>query len=306
MILIISNEKEYSTSDIISWLLYFSKKIFRINRNENVVVENILVNNQDVSCKVKIKENSIDIFDVGSYFYRHGELKLDFKITKENEWTAKFLSQEWETLSDFLVMLLEKKKFLGNYFAGNPNKLIQLEMAKECGLNIPTTCITSLKSVLSNYKAKEQWITKAIQENFFTSTQIVSDDKVNAISDTFFPSLIQTNIDKKYELRIFFINNDYYAMAIFSQADEQTKVDFRNYNLSKPNRNVPFKLPFEILNKLKSLMKTMNLNTGSIDMIVDKNNDYYFLEVNPVGQFGMVSYPCNYHLEKKIAQYLAS
>ena len=29
-----------------------------------------------------------------------------------------------------------------------------------------------------------------------------------------------------------------------------------------------------------------------------------FLEVNPVGQFGMVSLPCNYQLEKRIAQYL--
>jgi hypothetical protein len=29
-----------------------------------------------------------------------------------------------------------------------------------------------------------------------------------------------------------------------------------------------------------------------------------FLEVNPVGQFGMVSAPCNYHLEKKVAELL--
>jgi hypothetical protein len=35
-----------------------------------------------------------------------------------------------------------------------------------------------------------------------------------------------------------------------------------------------------------------------------KKGEYVFLEVNPIGQFGMVSAPCNYNLEKKIAQYL--
>jgi hypothetical protein len=29
-----------------------------------------------------------------------------------------------------------------------------------------------------------------------------------------------------------------------------------------------------------------------------------FLEVNPVGQFGMVSRPCNYQLERKVAELL--
>jgi D-alanine-D-alanine ligase-like ATP-grasp enzyme len=51
-------------------------------------------------------------------------------------------------------------------------------------------------------------------------------------------------------------------------------------------------------------MNKLDLNCGSIDMIVTPKNEYVFLEVNPVGQFGMVSYPCNYNLEKKIAEYL--
>jgi hypothetical protein len=34
------------------------------------------------------------------------------------------------------------------------------------------------------------------------------------------------------------------------------------------------------------------------------NKELVFLEINPVGQFGMVSHPCNYYLEKRIAQNL--
>jgi glutathione synthase/RimK-type ligase-like ATP-grasp enzyme len=52
-------------------------------------------------------------------------------------------------------------------------------------------------------------------------------------------------------------------------------------------------------------MSILKLNTGSVDLIFsEEDNKYYFLEVNPMGQFGMVSKPCNYYLEKEMAQYL--
>ena len=58
--------------------------------------------------------------------------------------------------------------------------------------------------------------------------------------------------------------------------------------------------------KLTLLMKKMNLNCGSIDMIKSKEGEYVFLEINSVGQFGMVSRPCNYYLEEKVADFLNS
>jgi pyruvate carboxylase len=101
------------------------------------------------------------------------------------------------------------------------------------------------------------------------------------------------------------LKKKFYTMAIFSQLDRQTSTDFRKYNKQKPNRNVPYLLPKNIKNKIIKLMENCNLNTGSIDMIVDKDDNYIFLEINPVGQFGMVSIPCNYFLEREIALELA-
>ena len=120
----------------------------------------------------------------------------------------------------------------------------------------------------------------------------------------FFPSLFQVEVKKDYELRIFYLRGDFYAMAIFSQEYEMARTDFRKYSGEKPLKCVPYSLPDEIKKKLKKLMDMLSLNTGSIDMIVDTAQKYYFLEVNPSGQFGMTSEPCNYYLEKKIAQYL--
>ena len=39
-------------------------------------------------------------------------------------------------------------------------------------------------------------------------------------------------------------------------------------------------------------------------MIRASNGNYYFLEVNPVGQFGMTSIPCNYDLHEVVAKHL--
>ncbi|STD14031.1 ATP-GRASP peptide maturase, grasp-with-spasm system [Chryseobacterium carnipullorum] len=73
-----------------------------------------------------------------------------------------------------------------------------------------------------------------------------------------------------------------------------------------PIETVPFKLPESIEKMIDTLMKRISLESGSIDLLYSTDNIFYFLEVNPVGQFDMVSFPCNYHLEKEIALHLSN
>ena len=102
------------------------------------------------------------------------------------------------------------------------------------------------------------------------------------------------------------MENNFYPMAIFSQNDETTKIDYRNYNYDKPNRNVPFVLPKLILKKIKKFISKLEINTGSIDLIINKKGDYFFLEINPMGQYDWVSQNCNYYIDKDIAEILIS
>lgn len=123
---------------------------------------------------------------------------------------------------------------------------------------------------------------------------------------TFFPTLFQSYIEKDYELRIFFVFQKCFPMAIFSQSNEQTKIDFRNYDRNLPNRTVPYVLPNVIKSQILRLITKLGLTSGSIDMIVTPKKEYVFLEVNPIGQFAQVSKPCNYYLEREIARLLIS
>ncbi len=182
------------------------------------------------------------------------------------------------------------------------------------GLQIPISMLSnSRKKVLDFYKNHGEIITKPLYETVyfrdrfsavFLKTGKISEDSLKSLPSTFFPSLFQVYVEKDVELRVFYLEEKFYTMAIFSQLDKQTKIDFRNYNDENPNRNVPYLLPKEIKKKLKKLMKKLNLNTGSIDLIKTPNKKYVFLEVNPTGQFGFVSKPCNYYLEDEIAKKL--
>jgi glutathione synthase/RimK-type ligase-like ATP-grasp enzyme len=126
------------------------------------------------------------------------------------------------------------------------------------------------------------------------------------VEEFFFPTLFQEMIDKDVEIRTFVIEKKIYSMAIFSQLDRQTQVDFRRYNHNKMNRMVPFKLPTNLEVKIINFMQSINLNTGSIDFIKGKDGNYYFLEINPTGQYGFLSAMCNYNLDEVIARQLIS
>jgi ATP-GRASP peptide maturase of grasp-with-spasm system len=196
-----------------------------------------------------------------------------------------------------------------NTFEGSDlNKLIVCDIAKKCNIKVPDDYLLSEKKFLYTLDPNVHYSTKSITgsnvqnyEKFIMVDYTVKLNQYSIIPTSFFPSLVQNYIPKKYELRIFYLNGLFWSMAIFSQNDNTTVTDFRNYNRQKPNRNVPFIVPKYLKTQLLELMTRLNLNCGSIDMIVTPDNEFYFLEVNPIGQFGMVDSPCNYFLNKEIS-----
>jgi glutathione synthase/RimK-type ligase-like ATP-grasp enzyme len=158
----------------------------------------------------------------------------------------------------------------------------------------------------------QDYITKPISDGVVFNIQgslwsnyTTSIDRELGESNCNYPlSLYQENLNKSFEIRTFYFYGECRSMAIFSQENSQTKTDFRLYDDLMPNRTVPFQLDVETEDKIREFMKTVKLETGSLDFVKTKDGRMVFLEVNPVGQFGMVSHPCNYFIEEKIAQWL--
>jgi ATP-GRASP peptide maturase of grasp-with-spasm system len=319
MILILSQEFDVSTLNIIEWLEYYKVKYWFISDNDKISIEQIGITQNEITFNILINgTNKLNINEIKSYWYRRSnfnfehfieEIIIPRKFERIRGQIEKYLKEECIVLKEYLHYQLSKKNNINNFYDGRVNKLIVLEKATKHGLLIPNTHISS-NLVFSSFNNKEEIISKSISEsisirdeNIYLQSYTTTIENKNIFSKSeYFTMLFQNKIFKLFEIRTFYLKGKFYSMAIFSQQNNDTKVDFRNYSEDKPNRNVPFDLPIEIEKKLDILLIDLKLNCCSIDMIYTQNNQYIFLEINPVGQFGMISEMCNQNLHYIIAK----
>ncbi len=315
-IVIFSEDMDPTTTLVMQWVLSLGFDVIRINKEDpnfqivSLSTECIKIKTTYRSCLIK----KGDVF----WFRRAGAFSVFYTGKKSeknvNRETFCFLERQdvWRSL---LCWAIRFGKCLDNPFKANVNKLDVLIKAEDLGIQTPAWLLTGCREELRVFVGKYD---KVAAKNFTTLqythknkavkilTGSLSSEDIPDVPISFPPMIFQQYIEKKYELRCFLFCNRLYSMAIFSQQDDKTKIDFRNYNAQKPNRCHPYELPSAIEKKIIRLARCLGLDTASFDILVDGNDDLYFLEVNPVGQFGMVSYPCNYNLEKKIAEHLVS
>ncbi len=312
MILISSEANDFSTNDVIDWLLFYNRPFKRINLEDDY---NINFNLKKII--IKVNGSIIDVNLIKSYWYRRGKISIKKRAINNIDLLREYSVEEEETLNQYLNKVIGNKK-LNTHDTIFLNKLIVSDLASEVNMLVPKSYLLDNKQDVEKILIKHPIITKGIlQSNSFQNrknndlyisyTNRITKKDLNKIPNTFFPSLFQQEIIKKYELRVFFLEKRFWSMAIFSQSNSKTMIDFRRYDNKKPSRTVPYILSDEIKSKLLKLTSLLNINSGSIDLIVEKTtNNIFFLEINPIGQFGMTSYPCNYNIEKHIANFLSS
>lgn len=329
-VFIVSISSDKSTDDVIDWISYLGHKPVRFNvdvdfkNNEWLLYLNFgkLIN----FSKLKLDGEEYQINDFHSIWFRKFLMPnfLDDYLggITYNQMgdMINHVSNEYRFgLYALFSCWRENKRVLGGKIAKQPTKMEMLIYAKELDINIPNTLITNDKKELFEFiSVNKKVITKPIKEGGIFNkvnldskkvsasmyTESLNENIIRKIPERFFMSMFQEQLNKELEIRTFYIGGKCYSTAIFSQMDSQTDVDFRMYNDQKPNRMTPYKLPYEFEKKVQLLMKKLDLITGSLDFVKTKDGEIYFLEVNPWGQYGMVSKNGNYNLDKKIAEYL--
>lgn len=300
MILIVSKNNEITTTEIIKWLLCLNKKFLRIDEDEFFEIK--MVNH-----RIMLQSDKSNFFldDITSVWYRRGSIKFK-RFQYNNEAVQIHMNEAQYWLEQYILHILESKIHINKQSKSHVNKLLVLEAAKNNGLDVPKYFLsnntdgvelgkTIVKSITGNV------ILQNIEENKdgIMYTAVVDEEN----ESDFFISFFQEKIEKDFEVRSFFLCDKIWSFAIISQNDKQTQLDLRKYNNDVPNRNVRYQLPKNIEIKICNLMKELDLNCGSLDFI-KSGGKFYFLEVNPVGQFLSLSDTCNYSLDKEIADYL--
>lgn len=307
-IVIQSVTEDMSTSDVILWINHLNKELNITTNYDEIEVTDLKINLNNDNCQLDIANTTIN--DKTSFWYRRGMFYND------NIGINKIYNESYKTILKFLEDNFAKNQL--NKF--KDNKVYKLKMLYEAvnlGIKIPDTLATTNGEDVKKFISKNKIIiAKSLENPFFkipyknheitltTHTNYITEDSLTKVPQKFLPTLFQEYIEKQFEIRTFYLKGEFKSMVIFSQQNEKTKIDFRNYDYARPNRNVPFQLPKNLEKKLHKLMLKLNLDCGSFDIIYTPNGEYYFLEVNPIGQFQWVSSNCNYFLERMIAETL--
>lgn len=329
LVILSQSQGEVTTEEVMDWLRYEGVRHLRVNGEDLHGAAGFALRLLDagpgaMSIRLHTEQGEVDLADSAACWFRRWHTRnalqylIDPALSADGLATGqqiyKFLSDELLVLRLALMELFGDTRGLSVPPRPGHNKLTVLRLAAELGFRIPPTLVTNSRHELSRFMDEHgALITKPISEcspfataagDFVMFTSSFGPSELAALPERFFPSLFQRQVEKAYELRTFYLDGRCWTMTIFSQRRERTQVDFRHDAGTRQTRHVPFALPREVEERIGALMRTLGLRTGSVDLIRTPDGEYVFLEINPVGQFGMVSYPCNYRLEHHVARYL--
>ena len=173
-------------------------------------------------------------------------------------------------------------------------KPLQLAAAQQLGLRVPRTLLTNQPDAARSFfdACQGAVVLKAVsrgsiededQKRFIHTSRVEQEhlsflERVRANAHLF-----QQYIPKSMDLRVVVIGRQVFAAEIHSQHSQRASVDFRQGygDLSYAVHD----LPGSIEEKVLALVRSFDLQFSSMDFAVTPDGDYYFLDLNPNGQW---------------------
>lgn len=311
-VLLFTNKEDVTTDFIVQELKRQEIDFYRFNTEELSKSVEIDLNFEKEKYLLidKLDNKTYNILDFTDIYYRRPELPL-YNDESLSEGEKSFLQTEIYYTLEGVYRLLSNKHWFNNVFAirNAENKIYQLQLAKEVGLSIPSTLISNHYDSMEQFMEKGKHIIKPVHnarikdeklpQIVYTSeiTQAIKKEEAE-----YNINYLQDKIEKRYDVRATFVEEKCFAVTIDSQELEETRVDWRKGEHIL--QHTPIELPREIRLKCIQLMKRLDLHYGAIDFILDKQGNYFFLEINPNGQWAWIEHLTGLPISKEIVKCL--
>ena len=316
-LLIITNKGDITVDCIVDLLNERKINYYRLNTEEigrSIDIEIDIKRNQWVLTD-NIKNLTLSLSDFDSIYYRRPELALPPNELNYSE--RVFFKNEHMSLLEGIYKFLSGKKWLNNVYSIRraENKIFQLSLAYKIGFNIPETIITNLAHKAKNFICKNKTsifkpIRTGLIEESDSSSKVLYTSRIdknyieNIESIKSLPTYFQNEIIKQSDIRVTIVGDQCFSAEIDSQFNNATKVDWRKSSSILPHKTI--KLPRRIKEKCILLCEYLNLNFAAVDLIKDLKNNYWFLEINPNGQWAWIEKILGYPISESIVNYLTS
>ena len=189
------------------------------------------------------------------------------------------------------------------------HKAVQLATAKRIGFAVPRTVITNHASGITAVAQGDQTVAiKGIdtvlvrQDDFetFGYTSLLETKAAEQAHLSSAPLVAQQALTEKLDLRVTVVGDEVFCSSVTRQG-QPIRGDWR---LAKEGATFQqYELPVEIATKCVQLTQTLGLVFGAIDLAV-QDGTYYFLEINPTGEWAWLVDQSNQPIDKAIANKL--
>jgi glutathione synthase/RimK-type ligase-like ATP-grasp enzyme len=256
----------------------------------------------------------LDLAQVTSVWYRRpGDFILSDKLLpEEKQWVRSECSHCVRSAWDGMQTLWVSEP---DAIRRASLKGVQMRTAIEMGFRVPPFIVTNDVDRASTFISSRpgRVVVKVLCNPVISRQQgvatlythlITEKDQDHLASVRFGPTLLQEFIEKDMDVRVTVIGNKLFAVGIQSRYREEARIDFRRaeiYDLP----HIVLTLPERLHSLCIKLVSSLGLTFGAIDLILTPDGEYFFLEINPNGQWYWLEWVTGIPLAKTLSEFLA-
>lgn len=190
------------------------------------------------------------------------------------------------------------------------HKAVQLAVAARLGFDVPETCITNAPDATSvpgfpdlvAVKGLDTVLLRADGQEMFGFTTFERPNELESDAWRFAPGTFQQALRSKLDIRVTVVEERVFAASITAMGEgivgdwraHKEHVEYESYSL-----------PVEVARLCAQLTRTLGLRFGAIDLALSDGR-YYFLEINPTGEWAWLVDTARLPIDEAIADALAS
>ena len=293
-VLIVSNELDVSVDWVVRELRDRSISYFRLNTERLPEFAIVIEPSREVWAMSR-GATSYDLSQVRHVWYRRPDLpKSDTLHLNNGELTM--AREQWGAIVSGLRSLPEARWMnLPERNAAAESKILQLRLATSLGFKVPRTLITNSREDALRLMDDEgnRVVIKALQapllpskdgSSFVFTERLERSSLLEAAAVEPVPFIVQQEIDPKEDVRVTVVDGKAVAAT---PVDQTTEIDWRVARPLPAFR--PHEASDEILERCVELVRELGLRFGALDLARANDGEYFFLEINPNGEWGWLN-----------------
>lgn len=295
MHLIVTSKRDLTSDFIILELQRRGLPYFRLNTEDIPKAVFRCVPGDPGAWQFDLPNASFDLSRVNAAYFRRPGMPEALLEISEGE--RSYSALEWyATLQSLYWAVGERWLNPPHLIALAENKIYQLTLARALGFLIPDTLVSNDPIAAREFASKGEIIGKPLRNSVVKgleldrvvfTTRVSINEQTDPLSIRACPMILQREIRKQFDVRVTVVGDQVFAATIDSQSDSATEVDWRR--TSKPDlAHAVYHLPEDVADQCIALTQKMGLRFGAVDFVLDRDDQLWFLEINPNGQWGWI------------------